>query len=264
MSEAEAAAGGTAPAFRLDGRTALVTGAGRGLGRAAAIALAHAGADLVLMSRTKSDLDEVASEARAAGVKAQVAACDVNDGAAVRRLCMGLDALDVVVNNAGGNIPEPFIEVTEEHLDHLLSLNVRSVFLVAQAAARRMLEDPIRKEQGGAIINMTSQMGHVGAPNRTVYCMTKHAIEGLTKALAVELAPHNIRVNSIAPTFIETPMTATFFAKPEFRKWVLDRIPLGRLGRLDEIAAAIVFLASPAASLMTGTSLVVDGGWTAQ
>ncbi len=264
MSEIESSADRPAPAFRLDGRTALVTGAGRGLGRAAAIALAHAGADLVLLSRTKSDLDEVAAEARAAGVMAQVAVCDVNDGGAVRRLCMGLDALDVVVNNAGGNIPEAFIDVTEEHLDHLLSFNVRSVFLVAQAAARRMLEDPIRKEQGGVIINMTSQMGHVGAPNRTVYCMTKHAIEGLTKALAVELAPHNIRVNSIAPTFIETPMTATFFAKPEFRKWVLDRIPLGRLGRLDEIAAAIVFLASPAASLMTGTSLVVDGGWTAQ
>jgi len=264
VSEVEAAADRAAPAFRLDGRTALVTGAGRGLGRAAAIALAHAGADLVLLSRTKSDLDEVAAEARAAGVKAQVAVCDVKDGAAVRRLCMGLDGLDIVVNNAGGNIPEPFVDVSEEHLDQILSLNVRSVFLVAQAAARRMLEDPIRKEQGGVIINMTSQMGHVGAPNRTVYCMTKHAIEGLTKALAVELAPHNIRVNSIAPTFVETPLTATFFAKGDFRKWVLDRIPLGRLGRLDEIAAAIVFLASPAASLMTGTSLVVDGGWTAQ
>jgi NAD(P)-dependent dehydrogenase (short-subunit alcohol dehydrogenase family) len=263
VSEVEA---GTdrASAFRLDGRTALVTGAGRGLGRAAAIALAHAGADVVLVSRTKSDLDEVAAEARAAGVKAQVAVCDVKDGSAMRRLCMGLDALDIVVNNAGGNIPEPFIDVTEEHLDQLLSLNVRSVFLVAQAAARRMLEDPIRKEQGGTIINMTSQMGHVGAAGRTVYCLTKAGIEGLTKAMAVELAPHNIRVNSIAPTFIETPMTAPFFAKPEFRKWVLDRIPLGRLGRLDEIAAAIVFLASPAASLMTGTSLVVDGGWTAQ
>ncbi|MBV8536474.1 MAG: glucose 1-dehydrogenase [Alphaproteobacteria bacterium] len=264
MSEVAAAVDRAAPAFRLDGRTALVTGAGRGLGRAAAVALAYAGADLVLLSRTKSDLDEVAAEARAVGVRAHVAVCDVKDGAAVRRLCMGLDGLDIVVNNAGGNIPEPFVDVSEEHLDQILSLNVRSVFLVAQAAARRMLEDPIRKEQGGVIINMTSQMGHVGAPNRTVYCMTKHAVEGLTKALAVELAPHNIRVNSIAPTFIETPMTATFFAKPEFRKWVLDRIPLGRLGRLDEIAAAIVFLASPAAALMTGTSLVVDGGWTAQ
>jgi NAD(P)-dependent dehydrogenase (short-subunit alcohol dehydrogenase family) len=263
VSEVEAGPS-QASAFRLDGRTALVTGAGRGLGRAAAIALAHAGADVVLVSRTKSDLDEVAAEARAAGVRAQVAVCDVKDGATMRRLCMGLDALDIVINNAGGNIPEPFVDVTEEHLDQILSLNVRSVFLVAQAAARRMLEDPIRKEQGGVIINMTSQMGHVGAANRTVYCMTKHAVEGLTKALAVELAPHNIRVNSIAPTFVETPLTATFFAKGDFRKWVLDRIPLGRLGRLDEIAAAIVFLASPAASLMTGTSLVVDGGWTAQ
>lgn len=261
---AAAATAEIASAFRLDGRTALVTGAGRGLGRAAAEALAAAGADLVLVSRTKSDLDEVAASAKAAGVKAQVEVCDVTDGAAVRRLFMGLDALDIVVNNAGGNIPEPFVDVTEEHLDRLLNLNVRAVFLVAQAAARRMLEDPIRKEQGGAIINMTSQMGHVGAAGRTVYCMTKFGIEGLTKAMAVELAPHNIRVNSIAPTFIETPMTAPFFAKPEFRKWVLDRIPLGRLGQLGEIAAAIVFLASPAASLMTGASLVLDGGWTAQ
>ena len=261
----EAAAGvRAASAFRLDGRTAVITGAGRGLGRAAAEALAAAGADLVLLSRTRSDLEQVAAFAKDVGVKAQIAVCDVTDGAAVRRLFARLDALDIVVNNAGGNIPEPFLDVTEEHLDRLMNLNVRSVFLVAQAAVRRMLDDPIRKEQGGVIINMTSQMGHVGAPNRTVYCMSKHAIEGLTKSLALELAPHNIRVNSIAPTFVETPLTATFFAKPEFRAWVLDRIPLGRLGRLDEIAAAIVFLASPAASLMTGTSLVVDGGWTAQ
>lgn len=253
-----------ASAFRLDGRTALVTGAGRGLGRAGAEALAAAGADLILVSRTQRELEDVAGQARAAGVKAQVAVCDVKDGAALRRLFATLEALDIVVNNAGGNIPEPFVDVTEENLDHLLNLNVRAAFLVAQAAARRMLDDPIRKEQGGVIINMSSQMGHVGAAGRTVYCMTKHAIEGLTKAMAVELAPHNIRVNSIAPTFIETPMTAPFFAKPEFRNWVLDRIPRGRLGQLSEVAAAIVFLASPAASLMTGSSLVLDGGWTAQ
>ncbi len=141
---------------------------------------------------------------------------------------------------------------------------MRAAFLVAQAAARKMLEAPDRRTRGGAMVNISSQMGHVGVAGRTVYCMTKHALEGLTKALGVELAPHNIRVNSIAPTFIETPMTAPFFEEPRFREWVLNRIPLGRLGQLDEVTAAVVFLASPAASLITGTSLLVDGGWTAQ
>ncbi|MDO8597718.1 MAG: SDR family oxidoreductase, partial [Sulfuricaulis sp.] len=176
----------------------------------------------------------------------------------------GLPALDVLVNNAGMNIPEPFVEVSEENLDRVLDLNVRAMFLVAQAAVKKMLQTPDRKTRGGAIINITSQMGHVGAPARTVYCLTKHAIEGLTKALAVELAMYNIRVNSIAPTFLDTPMTEPMFARPEFAKWVLDRIPMGRLGQLDEVAAAVVFVASEAASLMTGTSLVIDGGWTAQ
>jgi NAD(P)-dependent dehydrogenase (short-subunit alcohol dehydrogenase family) len=146
----------------------------------------------------------------------------------------------------------------------VLDLNIRAMFITAQAAVKKMQESPDRKSRGGVVINITSQMGHVGAPTRTVYCLTKHAIEGFTKALAVELAPDNIRVNSIAPTFLETPMTAPMFAKPEFAKWVMDRIPLGRLGQLDEVAAAVVFVASDAASLMTGTSLVIDGGWTAQ
>jgi NAD(P)-dependent dehydrogenase (short-subunit alcohol dehydrogenase family) len=251
-------------AFRLAGRTALVTGAGRGLGRAAAEALAQAGADVVLVSRTRADLEEVAAKARSAGVKAQVTTCDITDSAQLRTLFASIGRLDIVVNNAGMNIPEPFVDVSEEHLDRLLNLNVRAAFLVAQGAVRKMLDDPARKERGGAVINVSSQMGHVGAPGRTVYCTTKHALEGLTKAMAVELAPHNIRVNSIAPTFIETPMTAPFFEKPEFRKWVLDRIPMGRLGQLDEVASTVVFLASPAASLITGTSLLIDGGWTAQ
>jgi NAD(P)-dependent dehydrogenase (short-subunit alcohol dehydrogenase family) len=255
---------GSAAAFRLDGRTALVSGAGRGLGRAAAEALGRAGAEVVLVSRTRAELDEVAAGIVSTGGRARVAICDVTVGADLGRLFAGIERLDIVLNNAGGNLPEPFVDVSEERLDRILTLNVRAAFLVAQAAVRKMLEDPQRRQRGGSVINMSSQMGHVGAPNRTVYCMTKHALEGLTKAMAVELAPHNIRVNSIGPTFIETPLTAPFFEKPEFRKWVYDRIPLGRLGQLDEIASTIVFLASPAASLITGASLLVDGGWTAQ
>jgi NAD(P)-dependent dehydrogenase (short-subunit alcohol dehydrogenase family) len=176
----------------------------------------------------------------------------------------GIERLDILLNNAGMNIPELFVDVSQPHLDDMISLNVRAAFLVAQAAVKKMLEHPERRKLGGSVIQVTSQMGRVGAERRTVYCMTKHAIEGLTKAMAVELAPENIRVNAIAPTFLETPMTASFFADPQFRDWVLSRIPLGRVGRMDEVTGAIVFLASPAASLITGASLAIDGGWTAR
>jgi NAD(P)-dependent dehydrogenase (short-subunit alcohol dehydrogenase family) len=250
--------------FRLDGRTALITGAGRGIGRACAIALAQAGAEVWLAARTRDEIEQAASEIRASGAHAHAIVCDVTDSQAVKKIFAGLPALDVLVNNAGSNIPEPFVEVSEEHLDRLLNLNVRSAFLVAQAAAKKMLESPERKAQGGAIINMSSQMGHVGAVNRSVYCLTKHALEGLTKAMALELAPHGIRVVSIAPTFVETPLTKPMFAKPEFGQWVRERIPAGRVGQPEDVAAAVVFAASPAASLVTGTSLLVDGGWTAQ
>lgn len=216
------------------------------------------------MARTGAELEQAAEAIRADGGRAIPVACDVTDSRAMARLIDGMPVLDVLVNNAGTNLPEPFVDVSEEHLDRLLNLNVRAAFLVAQAAARRMLATDDRRARGGAIVNMSSQMGHVGAVNRSVYCLTKHAIEGLTKAMAVELAPHGIRVNSLAPTFIETPLTAPMFARPEFSKWAHERIPLGRLGTLDEVAAAALFLASPAASLVTGTSLLVDGGWTAQ
>jgi len=249
---------------RMDGRVALVTGAGRGLGLAAAIGLAQAGAEVYLVSRTRAELEQAADTIRSDGGAARALVCDVTNAGQVKEAFAGLPRLDILVNNAGGNLPEPFIEVTEERLDRILNLNVRAAFLVAQAAARKMLEAVDRKARGGAMVNVSSQMGHVGAAGRTVYCMTKHALEGLTKALGVELAPHNIRVNSVAPTFIETPMTAPFFEEPRFREWVLNRIPLARLGQIDEVTAAVVFLASPAASLITGTSLVVDGGWTAQ
>jgi len=219
---------------------------------------------VLLLSRTRSQLEEIQKNIIEEGGRAKVLVCDVTDtkqfGSEVDRL----ERLDILVNNAGMNIPQPFVEVSESHLDKMLALNVRAAFLVAQAAVRKMLEASDRAVKGGIIINMSSQMGHVGAERRTVYCMTKHAIEVLTKAMAIELAPNNIRVNAIAPTFLETPMTVSFLADPEFRNWVMSRIPLGRIGRMEEIAGAILFLASPAASLITGTSLVIDGGWTAR
>jgi NAD(P)-dependent dehydrogenase (short-subunit alcohol dehydrogenase family) len=245
----------------LAGRVALVTGAGRGLGAACAEALADAGAEVVLMARSTGEVEALA---RRIGPKARPLPCDVLDSAAMRRAIAGLDRLDILVNNAGTNIPEPFVEVPEEHFDRIVDLNVRAAFLVAQAVVRKMLEAPERKQRGGAVVHMSSQMGHVGAAGRTVYCLSKHALEGLTKAMAVELAPHNIRVNSVAPTFIETPLTVPMLARPEFREWVLGSIPLGRLGTPAEVAGAVVFLASPAASLITGASLVADGGWTAR
>jgi NAD(P)-dependent dehydrogenase (short-subunit alcohol dehydrogenase family) len=246
-------------AFRLDGKTALVTGAGRGIGRAVALALASAGAELVLISRTPSQLDEVAHEIAKNGGRARALPLDVTDSAEVRDAIAGLGTIDILVNNAGVNRPQPFLEVDEETLDRLLTLNVRAAFLVAQAAVRLMVP-----QGSGVIINMTSQMGHVGSErDRTVYVMTKHALEGLTKAMAVELAPKGVRVVSIAPTFINTPLVRPFFDDPTFRKWVLDRIPIGRLGTVEEVASAVVFLASPAAALVTGSSLLVDGGWTA-
>jgi NAD(P)-dependent dehydrogenase (short-subunit alcohol dehydrogenase family) len=245
--------------FRLDGKTALVTGAGRGIGRAVALALAAAGAELALVSRTPSELDEVAREIASGGGKARSLPFDVTRSDAVRDAFLDLGRLDILVNNAGLNRPQPFLEVDEPTLDLLLGLNVRAAFIVAQAAARLMIA-----RGSGVIINMSSQMGHVGSDlDRTVYVMTKHAVEGLTKAMAVELAPKGVRVVSIAPTFITTPLTKPFFDDPVFRKWVLDRIPLGRLGTVEEVASAVVFLASPAASLVTGSSLLVDGGWTA-
>lgn len=249
---------------RLDGRIALVAGAGRGIGLAAANGLSEAGAEVYLASRTSSELERAAETIRGSGGRAHPLVFDVTDTRAMQAAVGAMPQLDILINNAGGNLPEPFVDVTEERLDQIVDLNVRAAFLVAQAAVRKMLECPDRKARGGAVVNITSQMGHVGAPLRTVYCMTKHALEGLTKALAVEIAPHNIRVNSVAPTFIETPLTRPFFENPQFRDWVLNRIPLGRLGTLEEVTAAIVFLASPAASLITGASLLVDGGWTAQ
>ncbi|MCY4592322.1 MAG: glucose 1-dehydrogenase [Alphaproteobacteria bacterium] len=246
--------------FRLDGQVALVTGAGRGLGQACAVALADAGAEVIAMSRTESELVALADAIRADGGTARTVVCDVSDPAAIEAVVPSLGRIDVLVNNAGTNTPEPFLDVSLEHLDTILNLNVRGAFLMAQAVARGMRE----RGHGGSIIHMSSQMGHVGAPNRTAYCASKHAIEGLTKAMGVELAPYGIRVNSVGPTFVDTPLARGFLDDPEFNRDVLDRIAMGRLALAEEIADAVLYLAAPASAIVTGTSLVVDGGWTAR
>ncbi len=238
----------------LEGRKAYVTGGSRGLGRAIVMALAHAGAEVTAIARHSPELDALAaSHPRIRVWAADVASPDFGAALAERDV-------DVLVNNAGTNQPLAMAEVPLDVLDAMLALNVRAAYLAAQGAVRAM----IRGGRGGVIINITSQMGHVGSPRRTVYCMTKHALEGLTKAMAVELAHLGIRVNSVAPTFIETPLTKPMLDNPAFRDFVQAMIPLGRIGQPDDVAAAVVYLASPAASMITGTSLLVDGGWTAQ
>ena len=258
MSVAETEALQT-PSMRLDGLTAVVTGAGRGLGEGCAIALADAGAEDVLVSRTQGELEAVADAIAGRGGKAEPLVCDVTDAAQVKERIEGLERIDILMNNAGSNIPEPFVDVTEEHFDFLLELNVKAMFMVAQAAMRRMLAGG----RGGSLIHMSSQMGHVGSPRRTVYCLTKHAVEGMSKAIAAEGAAEGIRSNCIGPTFIETPMTKPMFENPEFHTFVMDRILMKRLGNIADIMGSVVFLASPASALITGASLTIDGGWTA-
>jgi NAD(P)-dependent dehydrogenase (short-subunit alcohol dehydrogenase family) len=248
------------PSFRLDGRRALVTGAGRGIGFAAAAALAQAGGQVTLAARTKAEVEEAAAAIRARGGNAEPLVLDVTDVAAARRAVEATAPFQILVNNAGMNRPAPLSDVTVEDFDAIFALNVRAAFFLAQAVARRL----IAAKLPGSIINISSQMGHVGAARRTVYCASKHAMEGFTKAMAIELAPHAIRVNTLGPTFVETPLTRPFFANEAFRKEVLGKIKLGRLGQVEDLTGAIVFLASDAAALMTGSALVVDGGWTAE
>lgn len=238
----------------LQGKVAMVTGAGKGIGRACAETLSAAGAHVIAIARTQADLDELAT---AVAGSIDTWCCDAAGDDLLWRV-EALERLDVLVNNAGTNRPQSFLEADLEALDALLDLNLRAAFRVAQAAARVMA-----RHQQGSIIHMSSQMGHVGAVNRSVYCMTKHGIEGLTKATAVELAPLGIRVNSVAPTFIETPMTRPMLKDPAFASEVLAKIPLGKLGTMQDVANAVLFLSSAASGMITGDSIKVDGGWTA-
>jgi NAD(P)-dependent dehydrogenase (short-subunit alcohol dehydrogenase family) len=249
----------TTPSFRLDGKRALVTGAGRGIGLAAAAALAEAGAEVTLAARTESEIEAAAAAIRAAGGRARALALDVCDSAGVKRAVDALPPFDILVNNAGTNRPGAFLDVEEADFDALLQLNVRAAFFTAQAVARRMAAEGVK----GSIVNISSQAGHMATKGRPVYTLTKFAVEGMTKAMAVDLAPEGIRVNSICPTFIETEMTRPSLEDPKFKARVLSRIRLGRIGAVEDLMGAVVFLASDASALMTGTSLVVDGGWTA-
>ena len=248
----------TAESLRLDGQHALVTGAGRGLGRACALALAEMGATVTLVARSREELEQVAAEA---GGRAEIHVADVtepDDVAAAVRAAREHGDLSIVVNSAGTNRPGPTLEQPVGDFDLVMEVNVRGTYLVCRAAGEVLVG-----RGGGRVINVSSQMGSVGYPGRAAYCASKHAVNGLTKALAVEWAPHAVTVNAVAPTFIETPLTAPMFEDPEFKAEVLRRIPLGRIGRVEEVSAAVAFLASPAASLITGQILLIDGGWVA-
>ncbi|WP_029581868.1 SDR family NAD(P)-dependent oxidoreductase [Bradyrhizobium sp. URHD0069] len=247
------------PTFRLDERRALVTGAGRGIGLAAAAALAEAGAHVTLCARTVNEINEAASALREKGFSADTLALDVTDVAAFRAAVDARQPYHAFLNNAGTNRPNPFAVVPVEDFDVVMNLNVRGAYFAAQSVARRMIATGTR----GSIINMSSQMGHVGGANRSLYCASKWAMEGFSKAMAIDLAPHGVRVNTLCPTFIETPMTKPFFENAAFKESVLAKIKLGRLGTVEDLMGAIVFLAGDASSLMTGSSLIIDGGWTA-
>jgi NAD(P)-dependent dehydrogenase (short-subunit alcohol dehydrogenase family) len=245
--------------MRVDGQVALVTGAGRGIGKGCALALAEAGAEVIAMSRTASEVEAVAAEIEAKGGKASAIACDVTDQAAMTAAFASIERLDILVNNAGTNVPMGFLKTDVETLDLMLNLNIRAAFLVAQAAARIMAD----RCEGGVIIHLSSTFGKVGRPGMSIYSGTKHFIEGLTKSTAVELAPRNIRVVAVGPTAIATPMLKDRLADPDVAAELTSRIPMGRVGKIEDVLGAVVFLASPAAALITGTTIMVDGGWTA-
>jgi len=250
--------------YNLKNKTAVVTGAGKGLGKACAIALAEAGANLIIISRTKKDLIQVSKIIKKFKVKCKSYVCDITNYNEIKELINKQKRIDILVNNAGTNIPEHFTKVKRENMEYMVKINNVAAFNLAQLCSVKMIKTKNRKKIGGSIVNMSSQMGHVSGPKRSVYSMNKFGMEGLTKGMALELAKFNIRVNAIAPTFVVTPMTKKFLKDKKFKRDMLNSIPLGRFAQMSEISSAVVFLASDAASMITGTSLLVDGGWTAR
>jgi len=246
------------PSFRLDGRRALVAGASRGIGLGCAVALAEAGAEVICAARGAEQLQAATAEMRQAGLSAEALVLDITDPRAVAEALGRVGPLDVLVNSAGLARHGPALETTPEDFDAVVGVNLRAAYFLAREAARGMAE-----RGGGVILQISSQMGHVGGWDRSVYCATKHGVEGMTKAMAIEWGGQGIRVNTICPTFIRTELTASTFADPEKRAWIEDKIKLGRVGEVEDIMGAVVFMASDAAALITGTSLLVDGGWTA-
>ena len=250
--------------YNLKNKIALVTGAGKGLGKACAVALAEAGSNLIIISRTKKDLDQVAKIIKKFKVKCKSYVCDVTNYNEIKEIINKQSRIDILINNAGTNMPEHFTKVKRKNMEYLVKINTISSFNVGQLCALKMIKTKNRKKIGGSIVNMSSQMGHVGGPGRSVYNMNKFGFEGLTKGMAIDLAKYNIRVNTVCPTFVVTPMTKKFLKNKKFKKDMLNNIPLGRFAELSEVASGVVFLASDAASMVTGASLLVDGGWTAR
>jgi len=247
--------------INLKNKYALVTGAGKGLGRACSLAMAEAGATILALSRTQSDLDKLEKDIKKIKGKIIKIKCDVMDYADLKNKLDRIKIIDILVNNAGTNIPEPFLDIKQTSMNYLVDLNLKAAFNVAQLVVKKMIKN---KKRPGSIINMSSQLGHVGCEGRNVYNMTKFGIEGLTKGMGVELAKNNIRVNTVAPTFVATPMVKNFFKNKKFKKSALDRIPMGKLATESDVATTVCFLASSASSMITGTSILIDGGWTAQ
>ena len=247
------------PSFRLDGKRALVAGASSGIGFACAAALADAGAHVVLAARRADKLEEGVAAIRAAGGTADALTLDVADVAATEAAVSAHGPFDVLVNSAGLARHGPALDADPDDFDAVSGLNVKGAFFLTRAVARGLVD----AGKPGSLINISSQMGHISGVDRSVYSATKHAVEGFTKGMAIEWGPKGIRVNTIGPTFIRTALTASTFDNPDRVAWIQDKIKLGRVGEVEDIMGAVVFLASDASALVTGTALLVDGGWTA-